>query len=419
MKKNVSAAVALPTVVAIALGGLLIAAPEATAAPAPVEHSDGGAVSVVEAAPASEPSGSAPSGRPVEAEAPVAEQPDVQQPVAGQPDVEQPVVEADPVDDSVPAPAEEAAVPSADAVEVDAPAADAESAPLTVTSPSQGQIVTETGLTVSGTADFVGTVDVTTPEGEQLASLRVEPGPWSVPFSLPEGAAAGPRRIVVTAGSASTVLQVETRDVVFDVPTSVAPTITSPSGPVVVATSRTENGLAGDWGGYVVRGTGTPGSEIDIDISRTDGGESFGHGHDAILVRPDGTWTYSAALQLDAGWRVAARQFVPGGDFPASFPSPFVSVAFRFVAPAVAQPIVPAAAVSSAVAPAAPGRVLRPVASSTSLAMTGSETSVASGALGAALLGLGLLSVAGARLVRRRVRPAALSDAAAGSARRA
>jgi len=416
MKDYEAAALALPTIVALTLGGVALTAAPALAETAPVvtgetasapdgatapagvaTAEDGGA----DGAGTDGAAGAAPVEQPAEVPA-EAEAPAGADAVPTAPDTTEPTepAESEPASPTAPAPALDAD-PAAEAAPEEP-----EAALFSLVSPVQGQVVTESGLTASGTVGFAGTIDVTTPEGELLASALVVPGDWSLDFGFPEGPA-GPHRVVVTATDAAgpTVRAVETRDVVLDVPTSPAPTITAPVGPQVTARPSSWVDAPEGWGDVTFRGTGVAGSEIDIDLDRTDGGDAFGHGHDPIVVQADGTWEYVDLLQADAGWRVSVRQYVPGVRYLASLPSARVSRDFRLVAAAVA-PVVPAAPVlpvETVVVPAAAGSPVtaaaaRP-ATPAALAQTGADH-----AGDAALAGLGLLvlGTAAAVVARRR-----------------
>ncbi|NIJ06149.1 LPXTG cell wall anchor domain-containing protein [Frigoribacterium faeni] len=414
MKDYKAAALALPTIVALTLGGVALTAAPALAEPAPATTAGASAAPVDEGVPAGEPAvgdadgaatdgaaGAAPTETPAEVPA-EAEAPAGADAVPTAPDTTEPTepAESEPASPTAPAPALDAD-PAAEAAPEEP-----EAALFSLVSPVQGQVVTESGLTASGTVGFAGTIDVTTPEGELLASALVVPGDWSLDFGFPEGPA-GPHRVVVTATDAAgpTVRAVETRDVVLDVPTSPAPTITAPVGPQVTARPSSWVDAPEGWGDVTFRGTGVAGSEIDIDLDRTDGGDAFGHGHDPIVVQADGTWEYVDLLQADAGWRVSVRQYVPGVRYLASLPSARVSRDFRLVAAAVAPvvPVAPVLPVETVVVPAAGSPTTAAAARTatrSALAQTGADH-----AGDAALAGLGLLVLgAAATVVARRRR---------------
>lgn len=410
MKDHKAVALALPTIVALTLGGVALTAAPALAEPVPIGTTEAVPAPVAEDA-AGVDVGDATDGDAgvVPVETPTGAGVDVPiEPEQTEPTEPTEAIEPTPTEVET---AEPAAVPEAVPAEGAAPSAaapgDQDAALFSLVTPAQGQVFTESGLTVSGTVDFAGQVDVTTPEGARLGSSLVVPGDWSIDIGFFEGPA-GPRRMVVTATDAAgpTVRAVETRDVVLDVPTSPAPTITTPAGPTVTAVASSWSDAPEGWGEVTFRGTGVAGSEIDIDLDRTDGGDPFGHGHDPIVVQPDGTWAYVDLLQADAGWRVSVRQYVPGVEYLASLPSARVSRDFRLVA-AVAVPVAPALPVlpvATAVVPAAAPPVAAPAvrpASRSVLAQTGSDHSG-----DAALAGLGLLvlGTAAAFVGRRRRR---------------
>lgn len=410
MKDYKAVALALPTIVALALGGAALTAAPAAAEPAPIVTTEVSPAPVVEDASgvdAGDADGTASDGDagadPVEtpADADVPVEPEATESAPAEP-------EPTGIETAEPAAVPEIVPDDGAAVEAAAPG-DPDAGSFSLASPAQGQVFTEFGLTVSGTADFVGRVDVTTPEGVSLTSTLVVPGEWSLDVGFFEGPA-GPRRIVVTATDAAgpTVRAVETRDVVFDVPTSPAPTITAPVGPTVTADASSWPDAPEGWGEVTFRGTGVAGSEIDIDLERTDGGDPNGHGHSPIVVQPDGTWAYVDLLQADAGWRVSVRQFVDGVEYISSLPSARVSRDFRLVSPvgAPVTPVAPLPPVETVVVPvpvvASPvtASAVRP-ASRPALAQTGVDH-----AGDAALAGLGLLvlGTAAALLGRRRRR---------------
>jgi LPXTG-motif cell wall-anchored protein len=401
MKDYKAAALALPTIVALTLGGVALTAAPALAGQAPITSEPAEEASADDA-PADDGAG-APSTE-------AAADGDVLQPADAAPQGGS---------SSVPTPPDMPDTP--DAVDgvvdgADAPAAGEEApveaqaeVPFALVSPTQGQVFTEFGLVVAGTVDFAGTIEVRSPDGLLLGSALVAPGEWSIPVSFFEQPA-GPLRLVVTAISAAdpTVRAVETRDLLFAVPTSPAPTITAPAAPVVTAEAWPGSGTPVGSGVVTFRGTGVAGSEIDIEIERTDGGEASGHGHDPIVVQPDGTWIYVDSLQTDAAWRVSARQFVTGAVFLTSRPSAWASRDFRLAAPAPAPapapPVVdPSVTIIAAVAepPAVTATTVRPVARP-ALAHTGAEHVGDAALAGLALLVLG----SAATLVGRRRRRA-------------
>lgn len=193
-----------------------------------------------------------------------------------------------------------------------------------------------------------------------------------------------------------------------------APVVTSPApGSTVVGRPDRSRGAEASSLEFTVSGTGTPGTAIGIygyftegrapidryvAASRGEGSiggefEPLVAGVDPVVVAADGTWTTTQSLVGPGTYSFAAFTLT-GDPFYSTMSDPSQVVTFSLVAPTRA-------------------------ATTASLAYTGDD-GVGPALAGAVLaIGLGLLSVAGARLVRRRVRPAALRDAAAGSARRA
>jgi hypothetical protein len=330
MKNTLSAAVALPTVVAIALGGLLMAAPAASAAPAPVEQSEGGAVPVDETAPAETPappaaSEPAPVAEPgdVETEAPVAAEPTAAADAAA---AATPAVDAAPSPTAAEVPTVEAAVEPA----------------FAVTSPAQGQVLASAGVRVEGTAPTGSRVVVTSSDDGSGVVVPVVDGTFAEAVSLPalSTAASYTVTIQVTGADGAELGTIERTVVVAGLPTNVAPTISTPvDGSVVVGTPY----ASGDFqtGAVGLAGTGTPGATVDVDLEAVDPVVAWGYGDEPAVVRADGSWNDGVFMPYGS-WRISARQVTVDADgFVTALPSSYASVVVDVVPPRAAPAAAP------------------------------------------------------------------------------
>ncbi|OII22325.1 hypothetical protein [Frigoribacterium sp. MCBA15_019] len=330
MKNTLSAAVALPTVVAIALGGLLMAAPAASAAPAPVEQSVGGAVPVDETAPAEAP---APPATPERA--PVDEPGDVE---TEAPVVDEPAAAADDAVASTPT-ADAATTPTA----AEVPTAEAAVEPaFAVTSPAQGQVLASAGVRVEGTAPTGSRVVVTSSDDGSGVVVPVVDGTFAEAVSLPALSTAESYTVTVqvTGADGAELGVIERTVVVAGLPTNAAPTISTPGdGSVVEGIPYTSGDF--DTGAIEITGTGTPGAIIDLDLDGIDPDVSYGYDYEPAVVKADGTWA-EAGYRPYGTWRVSIRQLTVDADgFVTALPSSYVSVVVDVVPPAAAPAAAP------------------------------------------------------------------------------
>jgi len=320
MKNTLSAAVALPTVVAIALGGLLMAAPAASAAPAPVEQSEGGAVPVEETAPVTSPT-PAPTAEP---EVPAAEPELTAEPGA-------PVADPEPAADAEVAQAA-AASPTAEA------AADPD---VTVSSPVDGQVLTSAGVRVEGTVPVGSRVAVTTSEGTG-GDVPVIDGAFAEAVSLPALSTTASYRVTirVTGADGADLGSIDRTVVVPGLPTSTAPTLSSPTDGSFVEAVPDAPGYAAT-GTVTLVGTGTPGATVDVDLEPVFPETAYGYDDAPPVVRADGSWTDDVSVPFGR-WRFSASQLVVDADgFVTSLPSRAVSVVVDVARPVAAFPAAP------------------------------------------------------------------------------
>jgi hypothetical protein len=354
MKKNVSAAVALPTVVAIALGGLLMAAP-ASAAPAPVEQSEGGAVPVEETAPAADPT---PTAEP--------------EPAADQPEAVVDEAEAPAAPEDVPAPAPAPAVDetSADAVEAEAEAA------FEVASPVEGQVLSSAGVRVAGTAPAGSQVEISS-TGDTGVVVPVVDGAFDEPVSLPAQATAASNVITVRVVGAdgADLGTVQRTVVVAGLPTSAAPVISTPVDGSAVEGVPFESGDL-ETGVVDLAGTGTPGASIEVGLDAVDPVVAWGYGYDPVVVGADGAWADWVFMPYGT-WRISVSQSAQDADgFATALSSRAVSVVVDVLRPraaAAAAPVVTSPGQGSTVV-GRPDRSQGAGASSLEFTITGTGT---------------------------------------------
>jgi len=336
MKNTLSAVVALPTAVAIALGGFLMITPAASAAPAAV-------VTPVETGPdATVPDQTVPDQTvPVET-VPVETVPDQTVPVETVPGEAVPVetvpgeaapgetapVEDDPSGGATPSPSAEPA-PSA------RPSAAAIAAPgFTVESPVDGQLLESAGVRVEASVPAGSTVELSSPSAGGVRVV-VADGVFSSAFELPAAATAARHTISlqVTGPDGADLGTVDRDVVVAGLPTSAAPTISAPvDGGTVVGVYYTASDF--ETGAILLEGTGTPGASIDIDLAAIDPVVAWGYDDREPVVSADGTWSRSVYMPYGL-WRVSVGQSAIDADgFTTVLPSETASVVVRVVRPA-------------------------------------------------------------------------------------
>jgi LPXTG-motif cell wall-anchored protein len=381
MKNTVSAAVALPTVIVIALGGLLMTAPAAHAGTAPIGQLDEGT------APAGQvEEGTTPSGEPDGAE---------------RADDTAPVVDGGAADEgeaSQPGPASVAgALPPQEVVAEVA----AEPTSFTVSSPVDGAVLTSAGVVVSGDVPVGSTLSIATSPDENGAFLPGSGPQFSERFELSPSTV--PVQHVVSVqvtGPDGVDLGTVVRHVTVPAMTALpAPVLTSPRvGDTVVA----RPGVSGDFrtGEFTMAGTGAVGAVLDVDLASLGPVVSWGYDDEPAVVGADGRW--SEAVWMPAGtWRLSVGQQTYDADgFATSLPSSTASVDVRVVEPAAVA--LPQPAVAGVAVPPVPGATTVAAAPPRTLASTGTDESTAWGGLaGTALVVVGGLVLAAAGRRRR------------------
>jgi len=316
MKNTLSAAVALPTAVVIALGGLLIGVPAASAAPAAV------VTPVVVSPDATVPADSVP----VET-VPLETVPDETVPVETVP-VETAPVEDDSSGGATPSPSAEPA-PSA------RPSAAAIAAPgFTVESPVDGQLLESAGVRVEASVPAGSTVVLSSPSAGGV-QVDVDDGVFSRAFDLPAASTSVRHTISlqVTGPDGADLGTIDREVVVTGLPTSATPTISAPiEGSTVVGVDYDSGDF--ETGAILLEGTGTPGASIDIDLAAIDPVVTWGYGDREPVVSADGTWSRFVTMPYGL-WRVTVGQSTVDADgFTTALPSKTASVVVRVVRPA-------------------------------------------------------------------------------------
>jgi LPXTG-motif cell wall-anchored protein len=409
MKDYKAVALALPTIVALTLGGVAL-----TAAPALAETAPAATAETSPAAPAAEVAG--PDATDDGAGAPTAEVPAETAETGSADETAAPTplpteageAPAAPVVTDAPAlPTETEAAPGADEqVEVAA-----EPAGFSVISPLDGALLPSAGVVLTVDVPAGSTVSADTGPGGGGVYL-VSPGStFSHSFHLP--ASDVPVEHVVTVqvtGPDGSDLGATQRRVVVPALTALpAPVLTSPAtGDTVVGAPYTSGSFS--TGAFLLTGTGVAGAVIDVDLLALDPVVAWGYGHDPIVVGADGTWTHGVWTPYGA-WRVSvAQQTVDGNGFATSLPSTFSSADVRVVRPDAAPttPVVPSTApvVRPAAQVTAAGPLLRAAAAEAprrgALASTGTDESTPwAGLAGAGLVVLGGVVLVVARRARR------------------
>ena len=359
MKNTLSAAVALPTVVAIALGGLLMAAPAASAAPAPVEQSEGGAVPVEETTPVT-----SPTPTPTPEPEPAADQPEAV--------VDEAEAPAAPEDAAAPAPAP-APAPAVD--EMSADAVEAQAA-FEVASPVEGQVLSSAGVRVVGTAPAGSQVEISS-TGDTGVVVPVVDGAFDEPVSLPAQATAASNVITVRVVGAdgADLGTVQRTVVVAGLPTSAAPVISTPVDGSAVEGVPFESGDL-ETGVVDLAGTGTPGASVEVGLDAVDPVVAWGYGYDPVVVGADGTWADWVFMPYGT-WRISVSQSAQDADgFATALSSRAVSVVVDVLRPraaAAAAPVVTSPGQGSTVV-GRPDRSQGAGASSLEFTITGTGT---------------------------------------------
>jgi len=426
MKDYKAAALALPTIVALTLGGVALTAVPALAEPAPATTAGASAAPVDEGVPAGEPAvgdtdgaatdgaaGAAPTETPAEVpgEAPAEEEAPAVPDVSAEPDatdVPGAPAGAEPAEPATDPAAAPATSPSGPVGGAGAQAA-ADPEGFTVTAPLDGALLPSAGVVVTVEVPAGSTVAIDTAP-DQGGSYEVTGGVVSEPFSL--SASTVPVEHVVTVqvtGPDGTDLgTVERRVVVPALSVLPAPVLASPgAGDVVVGVPYGTGDVSSL--GLEMAGSGVAGATIDVELLALDPVVPWGYDDEPAVVAADGTW--ADVVWMPAGtWRLsAAQQSFDADGFATSLPSAADSVDVRVAAPAAApavEPVAPPAAgpvtVSLADAPAPRVEPALAAPRPRALASTGTdETTPWAGLVGTALVALGGLALVVARRSRR------------------
>ncbi|WP_209561206.1 LPXTG cell wall anchor domain-containing protein [Frigoribacterium sp. PvP032] len=397
MKDYKAVALALPTIVALALGGVALTAAPALAEPAPI-----GTTEAVSAAP--EDAVAADEG-------------------AGAPAVEVPTEVVEPEEAAAPAPEavepEEAAAPAPEVVEPEEAAAPAPEAPATqgtgaqiaaeptefsVTSPLDGTVLPSAGVVVTAEVPEGSAVRMSSSPG---GGGRYEPSSGtSISQAFFLDASTVPVEHVVTVQVTSP----DGRDLGSVQRRVVAPALAPLPAPVLVtpATGAAVVGVpysSGDFstGAIELTGTGAPRAVIDVDLLALDPVVPWGYDDEAPLVAADGSWQDVVWMPYGS-WRVsAAQQSFDANGFATSLRSSFDSTDVLVVEPAAAPaaPVVLPVVEATAVVPVVPARSVVP-SLPRALASTGTDEATPwAGLVGAGLVLLGGASLFVARRARR------------------
>jgi len=190
-----------------------------------------------------------------------------------------------------------------------------------LTSPAPGAVLSDSKVTLKGTGQPGAKVQVLV-NGEVVGEAVVgTDGTWALPVNLdkPGNYTLGAQVIdasgkpVSASGPLSVVLAAPT-------PAIVTPVLTSPSGNDKLAT-----------GAVTFKGTGSPGSEVEIVVD----GKTVGK----TRVGGDGIWSFNAELGQPGTHEVKTRTLDATGKIVAESASVSVSVAVAVVKPAITSPI--------------------------------------------------------------------------------
>ncbi|WP_423923452.1 hypothetical protein ACPEEZ_05090 [Frigoribacterium sp. 2-23] len=387
MTNRRGALVALPTVLALALGGTLLGAASASAETAPASA----------VAPEASPSASAPieSGAPAPEPStvePAVDEPAVVEPAPTETDTESDAATPAAGDDASVAPVAPQAQPEAGAeTEIAAEPA------YTITSPIQGQVLTSLGVVIRGTAPAGSGIDVRygdEPTGGEL----LDSTDFAVPFYFGDDVPSATTLTITITGPDRTVLGVESRDVIVDVPTLEAPVITSPSFGQTLGLIPLSGYEHPGWTAFRFSGMGDPGSFLSYRYEPIGHAPNYGSDYNPPQVAADGTWVVGDALPVGR-WRLLVSQYgLDAEGFLSTRTSAPAVTEFELVRPVSAStPVTPPTTqpVATVLVPTA----TRPVAAAATgpLAYTGSDGSGEAALAGLLLLGVGVGAVVVAR----------------------
>ncbi|MBF4579815.1 LPXTG cell wall anchor domain-containing protein [Frigoribacterium sp. VKM Ac-2530] len=405
MKDYKAVALALPTIVALTLGGVALTAAPALAEPAPIATTEAASAAPEDAIAADEGAGAPAVEVPAEA---------VEPEEAGEPDAVEPEESVDPEPGEAAEPEavepEEAAAPASEAPATGDAAAqvDAEPTEFSVTSPLDGAVLPSAGVVVTAEVPEGSAVRMSSsPDG----GGRYEPSSGtsiSQAFFL-EASTVPVEHVVtvqVTSPDGRDLGSVQRRVVVPALAPLPAPVLVTPAtGAAVVGVPYS----SGDFstGAIELSGTGAPGAVIDVDLLALDPVVPWGYDDEAPLVAADGSWQDVVWMPYGS-WRVsAAQQSVDANGFATSLRSTFDSIDVLVVEPdtapaAPASPAVLPVVETTAVVPVVPARSVVP-SLPRALASTGTDEATP----WAGLVGTGLVLLGGASLVvARRARRA-------------
>ena len=288
------ALLALPTVLALTLGGAAWTAGPAIAAPSPVAERPAELAPGPEAGPER-----TPEPVPADPAGPPAPEPSVAPTPAPSPE------EAEPV---APAPA-----PAPVPVAVDGQQ-QAVAEPLVLTSPAVGELRRDLQLRLGGEAVGAARIRWSSPDveglrGDELVTADRFTAVTDLPSDVPTTFT-----VTVVALDAEGVERGRVdRLVAVDVPRSPAVTITSPAQGAVLLSDPIRWGPGAaptvpDWGTFRVTGTGTPGQYLALGLEALDLDSDFGTDGPAVRVGADGRWVLDIARPFGT-WRVSVAQF--------------------------------------------------------------------------------------------------------------
>jgi LPXTG-motif cell wall-anchored protein len=409
MKDYKAVALALPTIVALTLGGVALTAAPALAEPAPITTTDAAPAAAEDAVAADEGAGAPAVEVPAEApaEETVADAPDGPDGAgeAGEPEVVEPeeAVEPEAVEP------EEARAPAPETPAAEDPEAQvaAEPTEFSVTSPLDGTLLPSAGVVVTAEVPEGSAVRMSSsPRG----GGRYEPSSGtSISQAFFLDASTVPVEHVVTVEVTSPdgrdLGSVQRRVVVPALAPLPAPVLVTPAtGAAVVGVPYSSGSYS--TGAIELAGTGAPGATIDIDLLALDPVVPWGYDDEAPVVAADGSWQDVVWMPYGS-WRVsAAQQSFDANGFATSLSSAFDSTDVLVVEPATA----PAAPATPVVLPVVETTAVVPVAQARStvpslpraLASTGTDETTP----WAGVAGTGLVLLGGAALVvaRRRSR---------------
>lgn len=402
MKDYKAVALALPTIVALTLGGVALTAAPALAEPAPITATEAAPAAVEDAAAADQGAGAPAVEVPAEAVEPqeavdpeaveleeTAEPEEAAEPEAADPEA------VEPEEALAPAPAAEA--PAVGDAEVQIAAEPTE---FSVTSPLDGTVLPSAGVVVTAEVPEGSEVRMSSSPG---GGGRYEPSSGtSISQAFFLDASTVPVEHVVTVQVTSPdgrdLGSVQRRVVVPALAALPAPVLVTPrSGDVVVGAPYASGSYS--TGAIELTGTGAPGATIDIDLLALDPVVAWGYGDEAPVVAADGSWQDGVWMPYGS-WRVsAAQQSFDANGFATSLRSAFDSTDVLVVEPAAAPAVPAAPAVLPVLETTAVGPVIQARSAVPSLPRALASTGTDETTPWAGLVGTGLVLLGGVALV--------------------